>query len=228
MNQALIFSQFDELRAVYPELALQCQDSNWSIQGLLNFSAEYAGQRIDDKYSVLILVSSDYPNSLPNAFETENRIPADFHKLHDGSLCFGELLAVKCKFLEEPTLLGFVKNCLIPYLYSYSHKCRYGKLPFGELSHGLEGILEHYLDFFHLEDERALSGLIAILAQGNYRGHIFCPCGSGKRLRSCHGEKVHEMMRFSSTDYFQYLKEKIDQRLLSIRIRGLIASSLEK
>lgn len=112
---------------------------------------------------------------------------------------------MKRKFLEEPSFLGYVKNCLIPYLYSFSYKCRYGQLPFGELSHGLIGIREHYLELFHLKDVQSLSGLIAILAQENYRGHVLCPCGSGKRLRSCHGGQLLEIMKLETPAYFQSL-----------------------
>lgn len=43
MHQGLIIDQFEELRSVYPELTLQNHDSDWSIQGLLMFSAEYTG-----------------------------------------------------------------------------------------------------------------------------------------------------------------------------------------
>lgn len=205
MHQGLIIDQFEELRSVYPELTLQNHDSDWSIQGLLMFSAEYTGHRIDDEYSIKILLPGDYPEIVPKAFETAGRIPRDFHKFLDGSLCLGEPLAVKRKFLEEPSFLGYVKNCLIPYLYSFSYKCRYGQLPFGELSHGLIGIREHYLELFHLKDVQSLSGLIAILAQENYRGHVLCPCGSGKRLRSCHGGQLLEIMKLETPAYFQSL-----------------------
>lgn len=214
MKQGLIIDQFDELRSSYPELSLQNEDGVWSVQGLLVFSAEYTGQRIDDEYSVRILLPSDYPDRVPKAFETAGRIPKDFHKFQDGSLCLGEPPAVKRTFLIEPSLLGYVKNCLLPHLYSYSYKCKYGGLPFGELPHDPVGLIEHYLELFHLENERSLIGLIAILAHENYRGHVLCPCGSGKRLRSCHGGQLLEILKLKSPGFFQWLYETLRPRTL--------------
>ena len=213
MNQELIIDQFNELRLSYPELNIQYEDSVWSVQGLLVFGAEYAGQRIDDEYSVRILLPNGYPNGIPQAFETAGRIPNDFHKFHDGSFCLGEPFAVMRKFLENPTLLGYVKNCLIPYLYSYSYKCKYGDLPFGELPHGQVGLIRHYLELFHLKNEHSLGGLIAILAKENYRGHVLCPCGSGKRLRSCHGRQLLEILNLKSPGYFQSLYRALLQHI---------------
>jgi hypothetical protein len=183
-------------------------DGVWSVQGLLVFSAEYTGERIDDQYSIRILLPASYPDWVPSAFETAGRIPKNFHKLSDGSLCLGEPLAVVRKFLEEPTLLGYVNNCLIPYLYSFSYMCIYEHLPFGELAHGTIGLIKHYLEFFRLKNERSLIGLIAILAHDNYRGHVLCPCGSGKRLRSCHGTQLRAIMKQNFPDHYFYLLYK--------------------
>jgi hypothetical protein len=99
-------------------------------------------------------------------------------------------LAIKAKFSEDPSLKGFVRNCLVPYLYSFSYYIRYGNLPFGELSHGIQGIYEYYSELFLIQDKNSILKLLKILAGDNYRGHLPCPCGSGKRLRSCHGSIV--------------------------------------
>lgn len=214
MNQKLIIDQFDELQSSYPELTLRNDGGVWAVRGLLVFSAVYAGQRIDDEYSVGILLPSDYPNRVPQTFETSGRIPKDFHKFQDGSLCLGEPPAVKRTFLKEPSLLGYVKNCLLPYLYSYSYKCKYGNLPFSELPHSQVGLVKHYLELFHLKNELSLVGLIAILAKENYRGHVLCPCGSGKRLRSCHGGQLIEIMNLKSPHYFQAIYKVLLQRVI--------------
>lgn len=213
-----MLAQFSELQSAYPELTLCNEDDGggWMIQGLLRFSAEYNGERINDEYTVLIRLSSDYPDEVPDVYEIADRIPSGFHQFSDRRLCLGEPLAVKQKFMEEPNLLGYVNNCLIPYLYSFSYKKLYGHLPFGDLSHGLGGILEYYLELFDLKDAYSLVGLIAILAQGNYRGHNLCPCGIGKRLRSCHGEKVLKIMKLNSPQYFRKLYQ-------SMRDPGLLA-----
>ncbi len=72
---------------------------------------------------------------VPKVQETSNRIPTDFHHYQDDTLCPGAPIAVRQKFKKEPTLVGFVNNCVIPYLYSFSYKSKFGKMPFGELPH---------------------------------------------------------------------------------------------
>lgn len=204
MNQTLIHEQFEELNLRFSGLNLQKNgDGPWLVQGNLSFSAEYTGRRIDDEYFIEIILPEDYPDSPPKARETAKRIPADFHKYQDETLCLSTSLAVRVKFAQEPTLVGFVNNCLIPYLFSFSYKCKYGNMPFGELSHGGRGILEYYKDLFHLNDDRAVLRLIKILADDNYRGHVSCPCGSGKRLRACHGTGLLEIKKVQASLDFQ-------------------------
>ena len=76
-------------------------------------------------------------------------------------------------------------------------------MPFGELSHGGIGILEYYQELFDLKDTRRVLTMLKILADDKYRGHDRCPCGSGKRLRSCHGGKLLEVQPLQSPSNFQ-------------------------
>ena len=215
MEQGLIIDQFDELRALYSGLTLQKADGVWNIKGQLIFIASFAEQIIEDEYSIHLVVPESYPDCVPVAYEIGNRIPRHFHKYKDGNLCLGEPLAVWKTFSEHPTLLGFVQNNLVPYLYSFSYLCRNGRLPFGELSHGELGRIEYYQDLFNVRSEHSLFGLIAILAQGEYRGHIQCPCGSKQRLRLCHGPQVLEIMRSAPPGYFKSLYQYMSQRGLA-------------
>jgi len=215
MEQGLIIDQFDELRALYSGLTLQKTAGTWNINGQLVFIGDFAEQIIKDEYSIQIIVPDSYPHCVPLAYETGNRILRYFHKYEDGSLCLGEPLAVWKTFSEQPTLLGFVQKCLIPYLYSYSYLRQFGKLPFGELPHGKPGQIKYYQDLFNVRSEHSLFGLIAVLAQGEYRGHIQCPCGSKKRLRLCHGPQVLEIMRSAPPGYFKSLYQYMSQRGLA-------------
>ena len=47
--------------------------------------------------------------------------------------------------------------------------------------------LEAWLDYFNEPDVVKTIRLMAFISDKKYRGHILCPCGSGRRLRSCHG-----------------------------------------
>jgi len=93
---------------------------------------------------------------------------------------------------------------VIPYLYSYSYKCTYGYLPFGELSHGWLGVLEYYKDLFDINDERTILRLLKTLAQDKYKAHSRCPCGSRKRMRDCHGNLFKKLIPLQPTmNYFE-------------------------
>jgi hypothetical protein len=199
ITDQLIQQQFRELVFKFNKLVLEKRmDGEWQISGILGFTGDYSGKLIEDEYSILITLSKDYPQKPPQAWETGNRIPSGFHKYTNGLLCLGAPLAVIATFYEEPTLSGFVHNCLIPYLYSYSFYSLYGSFPFGELSHGPKGIYDYYKELFHVEENRAILKLIRILAEDNYRGHLPCACGSGKRLRSCHGPQLRKIKLLQS------------------------------
>lgn len=198
-DKLMVFSHFLELRSKYPQLQLVEEFNNrYVVQGLLSFSAAYQGIKFDDEYLIQIVIPNDYPNTPPSASEVGERIPNDFHKFWDDTLCLGAPIAVKKSFFENPTLLGFVENNLIPYLYSFSYMCKYSKLPYGELAHGPLGILEYYQEYFSVGNPIKVLKLVNILATGSYRGHHECPCASGKRLRDCHGSRLLEIQQFQS------------------------------
>jgi hypothetical protein len=212
-----LYAQFQDLGLSYPKLRLQRKESSpWYIRGLLEFSKEYSGKLISDLYQVQILIPETYSDELPKIHETGNRIPKDFHHYKDESLCLGAPLEIKRKFRKQPTLLGYVDNCVIPYLYSFSYKTRFGKMPFGELSHGGLGILEYYQDLFDLKDVRRILKFIQILAVDNYRGHARCPCGNGKRLRDCHGKILLEIKDLQTAAEFQAEYNLIVKNLIDI------------
>jgi hypothetical protein len=169
----------------------------------LGFVGDYAGKIVEDAYKILIIVPKNYPNNLPKVWETGTRIPNNFHKYQDESVCLGAPLAIKAKFNEDPSLRGFVRNCLIPYLYSFSYYMRYGNLPFGELHHGVQGIYEYYSELFLIHEKNSILKLLRILTDDNYRGHLSCPCGGGKKLRSCHGPVVLNIKGLQSSVDFQ-------------------------
>jgi hypothetical protein len=180
----MINQQFKELNEKYPELQLIQSDSElWRIRGILHFAGEYQNQVIDDRFSVEIFIPDDYPDTPPSVWETENKIPQNFHHYQNKSLCLGAPLAVRLAFKENPTLLGFTETCLIPYLYGFSYKSKYGDMPYGELAHGRAGLFEYYQIFFEVDNRQSVLEFLEILTLGRYRGHAKCPCGSNKRIR---------------------------------------------
>lgn len=80
------------------------------------------------------------------------------------------------------------------YLYTYRYYEEYGIYPFGERSHGIMGDLEYIKELFNVKEWGQVFDIMHFIANFSYRGHLLCPCGSGKRLRNCHGDILMKVM----------------------------------
>ncbi len=202
-KERLIHQQFEELVQTFPDLTL-CQDApgRWVIRGELSFSATFKAVTITDAFSVLIILPDDYPDSPPAVQETGGRIPGNFHQYGDRKLCLGAPAEVVRRFKADPRLLAFVQTLVIEYLYGYAYFKKYATLPFGELSHGCKGIREYYQELFNTDDVQVALALLKVLADGAYRGHHVCPCGSEQILRNCHGPILMDLLSHQPKERF--------------------------
>jgi hypothetical protein len=223
MDRVSIHKSFLELQSRYRRLSYEDLDepNGMHINGILDFSARGKDQIIEDSFEILISISELFPQSPPSTKEIGGRIPNTFHHFHDGSLCLGAPLHIRMTFLQNPTLLGYVENLVIPYLFSFCYWEKLGKMPFGELSHGINGIMEYYRDLFSSKNDMAVINILKTLAENKFKGHHYCPCGSGKIIRKCHGE-IFGKIRFSQSrdqlihDYYlclQFLDKSIKKCL---------------
>ena len=98
---------------------------------------------------------------------------------------------MRVHFADEFKLIIWFNDYVIPYYYSYRYFKRFGCFPFDDRVHGFNGILQSYIDFFKTDDVSKIGDIIhKILTTEVYRGHHDCFCGSGKRMRSCHGDQI--------------------------------------
>lgn len=102
-------------------------------------------------------------------------------------------LELKLYFKQKGDISFFVDDYIIPYLYTYKYYSEYGVYPYGERNHGYLGDLEYLKELFETDDWRQLFDLMIFVICSSYRGHVMCPCGSGKRLRNCHGETIKQI-----------------------------------
>ena len=188
--------QITELTSVHKGLRHVIDDDvHTLLSGALNFEASANGlETISDSFDIELSVPHAFPDSSPQAREIGGRIGADYEHLNpDDTLCLAVPIEQRRLFLEQPTLLGFVNRLLVPYLYGYSFWKKHGYHPFGEAAHGSEGILRHYVDTLGLQDPVAALAVISFLYEHGYRGHHNCPCGSGRRVRVCHGAALRAL-----------------------------------
>jgi len=165
------------------------------LSGPLAFSAHHASNEpILDNYDVKMVVPDTFPAELPSVWETSGRIPRSFHAHNDGSFCLGSPIRLRLKVRRCPTLLAFVERCVIPYLYSFSYLQRHGKLPYGDLAHGNEGLVADYMVIFGIQDEhRCLEFLRLAGIQRRRANRHPCPCGSGLRVGKCHNKTLNRL-----------------------------------
>ena len=111
------------------------------FKGDLEFTARYRDEvEITDSYELKISVPIDFPDVLPKVWELGGKIPNDgLHHLNPNkTLCLGAPIHVLKKIKENPTVVGFAENCIVPFLYAVSRKLADGgEFVFGELEHDL-------------------------------------------------------------------------------------------
>ena len=198
--------QLEELLRTQPGLSLKpIVEGVVRISGTFSFSANADGrEQIEDTYKLDISVPDVFPSKLPLVTELGGRIPKDFHTFSDGTLCLGSPTRLRLKLCESPTLPTFANECLIPYLYGYSFKEKNGYLPFGELDHGPGAILKDYADLFGVKDEKKALEMIRLASlKKRDANKQRCPCGSGRRLGSCHNLQVNQLRHRLGRSWFR-------------------------
>ena len=192
MNNSLK-NEIDTLLFKYPQLSVNKTNNGYTICGPFILNHEYQGIYLYDKYEIKIEVSENYPYEIPCVWETSNNIPNDFgHWYSDNNaLCLGAACDLFDFIDEHPSLSDYVDGLLTSYFYSATFYKKYGSVPYGERSHNIKGIIEAYLERYQTTDEKLLLKLLKYISGiHKYRGHIPCPCGSGKKFRNCHGKQI--------------------------------------
>ncbi|NKC13122.1 MAG: hypothetical protein GKR94_13265 [Gammaproteobacteria bacterium] len=185
--------QIAELVAVHKGLGnVTERESETVLSGALPFEASTDGlETITDSFDIEVTIPNDFSDTLPRVRETGGRIGTDYdHRNPGGTLCLAVPVEQRRVFFDEPTLLGFVNRLVIPYLYGFCFFTKHGHHPFDEAAHGFEGISRHYVDTLHLQGDLAALRVICFLFEHSYRGHHDCPCGSGRKVRACHGSAL--------------------------------------
>ncbi len=158
------------------------------IQGKLEIQAKYKNSpEINDCYDIQLLIPEDFPENIPLAREQSGKITekiANGHFIGDKYLCLGSPDRIRSIIKKNPIISYFVEKCVIPYLYAISLRNKYGgDLIFGELSHGLKGLIEDYLELY--EDSQIIKAHYLVNKKRRVANKLLCPCGCGRRLGIC-------------------------------------------
>lgn len=123
-------------------------------------------------------------DKLPYVFDIGNAIDSNYnHQYKDGPLCLETDFAIRIRFVDGLNLVSWMQEFVEPYFFSYEYYQRFGCFPFGERSHGIEGVLQSFGDVFQETDNIKVCKILMFIYSDRYRGHLPCPCGSGKNIR---------------------------------------------
>ncbi len=160
--------------------------------------------------AVRVEFPADYPQREPHIFEVAGRFlhVSDRHFYEDGQCCLWLPPESRwnpndpdglCRFLEEAAV--FFDQQLV----YEAEGC--GEWPGEQRSHGDEGYLEYIEDV--LGSSRRLLAVFAPILLGLKTGHIQsndpCPCGSRRKYKRCHKQRVEEIRRRMGNEYLQYI-----------------------
>jgi len=181
-----------ELLREYKHLMIEDETSKeYKISGDIVVHRSIEQFVLNKSYKVLIIIPKEI-GSIPYVYERGGIIDTDYlHINSDGRLCLSTDVDMQIAFCKEPSLVSWMKNFVEPFFVSYEFFKRYGFFPMGDRKHGATGIVQSYMDFFGVNMLQA-EQIIIYLSYEKYRGHQPCPCGSGKRIRNCHGTKLLE------------------------------------
>ncbi|SRR5216683_1678994 len=184
----------DALATRYPMLHLIDDATAPLLRGSL--AIEHDGRELT-WFAVEIDLAPLATGGLPTVRETGGRIPwiIDRHVLPDGSAC---VCLPADYFLRHPgpfDLLAFLDGPLRGYFIGQALVEQGESWPQGEWRHGNDGLNDWFREFLDGLSPQQLRAYLETLAVQELKGHLLCPCGSGRRLRNCHLPFFHLLRR---------------------------------
>lgn len=191
MDRDQLLEQAQEVVEAHPDLCLVPGDDGVVLSGKYILDGIYNGVPYYEEFNLEIRIPWGYPEKLPSVKELDNRIKKSKygHIFVGDELCLG----ARCDLIDRlqacNSLLEYLDMVISSYLFGFLYYEEYGvEPPFGERSHGFKGLREAYKERYGVVEDKSLYGLLFLLGDPSpLRGHIMCPCGSGRRLRDCHG-----------------------------------------
>ena len=186
--------QLDRLCQVYPDLEVtRSGPTEVRLHGQIQVYLTANDFTVRNLYVIDIVIPLN-SNDLPTVYDAGHQIKSIYpHRYQSGELCLATDTQMRIHFVDGFDLVCWMESYVEPYFFSYEYYKRYQVFPFGDRAHGCRGILQTYQDIFETKTEHAAYALIEYLDSHPYRGHLCCPCGSGQKIRNCHGVT---MLRF--------------------------------
>ena len=157
------------------------------LSGTYHFYGERNDVVLSGDFDLRFQFPASYPKFIPVVFEDSGLIPHCYHRNEHSSLCLGTAAELYVVFTKSPCLATFINEILNPYLYRWLTLQATGEVPWGDRSHGLAGVFEGYYRLLNMSTPiQVYHALFYILGHRDFRTNQLCPCGSGKKIKTCH------------------------------------------
>lgn len=171
----------------YPSLTLN--EKTGVVSGSFPLTNPSTGEKIEEYDLRITFPSGTFINKLPRVWETSERLPRlrDRHIYDDGEFCLASSLDAYLLCREGVTFLNFLEDVVSPFLASQT-LISLGEpdaFPQGQYSHGEQGILESYQEYFGTQDLSLIVDTLSASLRKIGR-NTKCFCGSGKKFKYCH------------------------------------------
>lgn len=179
-----------------PRLAVVEDGAEFIIQGVYKYSLDYNGRIAQGEKNIKLIVQKDFPNSIPKfyLFDYPDHIE---HIYKDGNVCLATIGELIYFLNAHPSLAAFIEKFVNAFIYTLDWFAKYKTYPFGDRKHGYKGLLDYYLNDLKLTKGQ-YTKMVTMVYENKYRGHLPCVCGSGKKLRDCHGKYMLPIIKNTS------------------------------
>lgn len=175
----------------FPFLSVKIKSKDsFEVIGNVHVNARWGEFIVDECFSLKI-TAVNFPELPPVCIETSGKV-TNYHVNPQKDLCLGSPRVLHEEITAHPDIVFYINKFIIPFFFSFRYHQKYGVSPFGELEHGGNGLFPSYREIFKTND-LAICTLLTYGTKFLYRGHHPCPCGSGLRLRKCHGPKLRAL-----------------------------------
>ena len=184
--------QVKELIGYYPNLQIIKEDNeSFLLNGEIFINAQNNNIQLADYFDIEIEILKKFPDRLPRIKENSNKISKKFeHVNHDGTLCLAINTEMMLYIKNNPNLSAWFNKYVVDFFYTVIYFNKYGVAPFGERAHGIKGIVQFYKEYFEERNIIRVYKLLEMVVHNKIKGHYLCVCGSGKKCRCCHFEKL--------------------------------------
>lgn len=208
-SYTLFCNQLNSVIKKFPNLMITELDGIKALKGILDIKD--ASNDVVGSFSIEIKFRMDFPYRFPILYEVGEAIPniADRHKYSDGKCCITVLPdeILKCK--DGISVLSFIEKYVIPYFANQIYYLQHGKYLNGEYSHGKDGFIEFYTNFFRTSNklkwredvERVRSGTIIKMDRNKP-----CFCGSGQKYKNCHDVIYYNIKRLGTSNILNHIE----------------------